>query len=69
LLKSLYCLIIRHRVNRHRVWNDQLNFRTSCERCGAPLLRDEYGWREFDGERDANTMRDAHPRSLEPNSN
>ncbi len=66
MLKSVICWLTRHRVNRRRVWNDQLNFRTSCERCGAPLLRDEHGWRLFDGERDANVLRDAHPRSLEP---
>ena len=68
MLKRLYCVIARHRVNRRRVWNDQLNFRTSCERCGVPLLRDEHGWREFDGERDSDMMRDAHPRSVEPGS-
>jgi hypothetical protein len=66
VLKGLYCRITRHRVNRRRVWNDQLNFRTSCERCGAPLLRDSRGWRLFDGERDANELRDTHPRILEP---
>jgi hypothetical protein len=62
----LYCQIVRHRVNRRRVWNDQLNFRTSCERCGTPLLRDEHGWRQFDSERDANVLRDGHPNCLEP---
>ena len=66
MLKRLFCAIVGHRVNRRRVWNDQLNFRTSCERCGAPLLRDNQGWREFESERDANVMRLAHPHNLEP---
>ena len=63
MLKSVFCRIIGHRVNRRRVWNDQLNFRTSCHRCGIPLLRDGGGWREFDGERDASVLRQGHPRS------
>jgi len=63
MLKRLFCQIVRHRVNRRRVWNDQLNFRTSCERCGASLLRDTDGWREFDTVLDADAQRDAHPRS------
>lgn len=66
MLIRLYCRIVGHRVNRHRVWNDQFNFRTSCKRCGAPLLRDGHGWREFDDERDASVLRDAHPHGLEP---
>jgi hypothetical protein len=66
VLKRLYCLIASHRVNRRRVWNDRFNFRTNCERCNAPLLRDDRGWREFDSDRDAHLMRDPHPRSVEP---
>ena len=68
MLKRLYCSIVGHRVNRHRVWNDQLNFRTNCARCDTSLLRDNGGWREFDSSRDANAMREAHPHSLHPTS-
>jgi len=68
VLKSLFCRVAGHRVNRRRVWNDQLDFRTNCERCGVPMLRDRHGWREFDSERDASTMRDPHPHSFEPGS-
>jgi hypothetical protein len=68
VIKRLYCKVVGHRVNRRRVWNDQLNFRTNCERCAVPLLRDRNGWREFDTNRDANELRDAHPRSLEPSA-
>ena len=66
MLKRLFCLVRRHHVNRRRVWNDQLNFRTSCDRCGVPLLRDGRGWREFDSNRDAHVQRQAHPRSFGP---
>jgi len=68
VLKLILCQITGHRVNRRRVWNDRLNFRTNCARCRVPLLREDGGWREFDSERDANTRREAHPRSLEPSS-
>jgi hypothetical protein len=61
----LFCRITRHRVNRHRVWHDRLDFRATCRRCGMPLLRDKQGWREFDSARDASELRDAHPRSTE----
>jgi hypothetical protein len=60
---GLICSIASHRVNRHRVWHDNLNFRTNCERCGTPLLRDQSGWREFDMAIDANASRMPHPRN------
>lgn len=66
MLKRLCCKIVGHRVNRRRVWSDHLNFRTNCERCGAPLLRDNQGWREFESERDANLSRQPHPHSVGP---
>ena len=69
MFKRLFCRLLRHHVNRRRVWNDQINFRTNCTRCGAPLLRDQRGWREFESERDASMKRDPHPRSFEPGSN
>lgn len=68
MLKRLLCQIFHHRVNRRKVWDDDFNFRTNCERCGVPLLRDHRRWREFDGARDYNVQRQAHPRSLEPTS-
>ena len=63
MLKGLLCNVANHRVNRHRVWHDNLNFRTNCERCGKPLLRDTKGWREFDSAIDSDTSRSAHPHS------
>ena len=55
------CKLGGHRVNRRRVWHDGVDFRTSCDRCHAPLIRDERsGWREF-GDDDALEERQAHP--------
>jgi len=66
VIKRLFCRAAGHRVNRRRVWHDRFNFRTSCERCGAPMLRDHHGWREFDSEHDASVQRQAHPHSMGP---
>jgi hypothetical protein len=44
------------------VWDDGVNFRTNCERCDKPLIRDKQGWRVFDSSRDLNPARRAHPR-------
>jgi hypothetical protein len=63
VLRKLLCLVARHKVNRRRVWHDELNFRTSCDRCGTPLLKDTQGWREFDTDRDSNERRGPHPHS------
>ena len=63
VLKQLICRVLQHRVDRRRVWNDSLEFRTNCTRCGTPLLRDHKGWRPFDSARDARVDRTAHPRS------
>jgi hypothetical protein len=59
------CSFLQHKVNRRRVWHDNLSFRTNCERCGVPLLRDGQGWREFEGESDADVSRSAHPHSTD----
>jgi hypothetical protein len=57
----LLCRLLGHRIDRRRVWNDGIDFRTSCPRCGAALLRDHVGWREFDAERDEGMHRLPHP--------
>lgn len=62
VLTSLVCKVIGHRVARRRVWNDGLDFRTLCQRCGTPLIRGEGGWRVYDAERDDNPNREPHPR-------
>ena len=61
MLGSFVCKARGHRVNRHRVWDDGLSYRTSCDRCNAPLIRDLDGWRQFDTDRDLNSARRAHP--------
>jgi len=62
VLKEFLCRRFGHKVDRHRVWNDNIDFRTSCARCGAPLLRDRAGWRAFDPELDSDFERSSHPR-------
>ena len=52
MLKALLCKYLGHRVDRHRVWHDDIDFRTGCARCGQPLVRGKTGWREFDADRD-----------------
>ncbi|MEO6387783.1 MAG: hypothetical protein ABIT16_01500 [Croceibacterium sp.] len=65
VLLSLVCKIIGHRVGRRRVWNDGIDFRTTCRRCQQDLIRPESGWRVYDPERDANPERSAHPRTAD----
>ena len=62
MFKALVCKYFGHKVDRHRVWNDGVDFRTSCARCGRALLRDLVGWREFDIERDSDFERAPHPK-------
>jgi len=62
VLKNFICRVRGHLVSRNRVWNDGIDFRTSCARCGISLVRDG-GWRAFDSERDASVRRAAHPNS------
>lgn len=62
VLTSFICRVAGHRVDRRRVWNDGIDFRTGCARCGQPMLRDLTGWREFDEERDGDPTREPHPR-------
>jgi len=46
-MSHVLCRLRGHKVNRRRVWNDTLDYRTSCERCDTPLLRDHDGWRDY----------------------
>jgi len=62
MLGSVICKMSGHRVNRRRVWHDGVDFRTTCDRCSTPLIRDEqHGWRAFDNELDLLAERKAHP--------
>lgn len=61
MIKSLICLATGHSVNRNRVWHDGQSFRTKCEQCKTPMIRDRTGWRRFDAETDGSENRQAHP--------
>lgn len=61
MLGAFVCHLTKHRVNRRKVWNDGISFRTRCRRCGRELLRGSHGWREFDPDRDGNPGRNLHP--------
>jgi len=62
MLGRLICKIFNHRVLRRRVWNDGLEFRATCSRCGAQLVRDPSGWREYVPAQDDDPQRLPHPR-------
>ena len=61
MLRGLRCRVRGHEIDRHRVWHDDLNFRTTCQFCHASLLRDPNGWRVFDAEKDFDIDRSPHP--------
>ena len=61
MLKPLRCMASGHKINRRRVWEDGLSYRTRCERCSIPLIKGRDGWRKFDLEADANEARLPHP--------
>lgn len=42
------CALFGHRRARRRVWNDHVDLRASCIRCGTALIRTpDKGWRPF----------------------
>ena len=51
------CRVFGHRRDSSRVWNDELDFRSRCRRCGAEMVRDLHSWREFDPVADADPRR------------
>ncbi|WP_156313560.1 hypothetical protein [Erythrobacter sp. SG61-1L] len=66
VIGAYLCRTFGHRVNRRRVWNDGIDFRTSCHRCGTELIRDLDQWREYDPARHDNPGRLPHPRARDP---
>jgi len=62
----LRCKVFGHKINRRRVWDDGLNYRTRCDRCDAPLIRGRDGWRPLDFEKDLIVKRSSHPATGEP---
>ena len=61
MLGGIVCKMRGHVVNRHRVWHDNINFRTTCQTCGAALIRTGDGWRAFDSKKDHDLQRLPHP--------
>lgn len=41
------CLAVGHRPDRKRAWYDNLDWRSNCKYCEAPLIRTDNGWRGF----------------------
>jgi hypothetical protein len=58
---SLMCRLLGHRIAKNHVWHDNVDFRTSCKRCGEPMLRDQHGWRPFDRDGDFELARRGKP--------
>jgi hypothetical protein len=57
----LLCVMLGHRPDKTRVWNDNVDFRAPCVRCGALMLRDESkSWRLFENEKDGSPNRKLH---------
>ena len=47
MLNRIACLFSRHKVNRHRVWHDGVDFRSRCAHCDKPMVRTEEGWQAY----------------------
>jgi hypothetical protein len=60
---SIICKLRGHIRDAHRAWHDGIDWRSSCVRCDAPLIKDESinGWRAFDRENDFRTSRRGKP--------
>ena len=59
---ALTCLFGKHTRDPDRVWNDGLDFRSSCMSCSKPMIKDvDRGWRLFDGEQDFDLQRRGKP--------
>ncbi|WP_439468112.1 hypothetical protein [Blastomonas fulva] len=43
----LACLAVGHKPDRRRAWYDNLNWRSNCMYCDAPLIKTHNGWRTF----------------------
>jgi len=57
ILAKPFCAVFGHRRDHRRVWNDRVDLRTSCIRCGTALIRTaDHGWRPF-GADDADPAR------------
>lgn len=66
-MMRLLCRYLKHVPDKTRVWNDNVDFRAPCKRCGLMLVRDrQRGWRPYDDALDHATFRKAHRRDDTP---
>ena len=57
------CRYLKHVPDKTGVWNDNVDFRAPCKRCGVLLVRDRArGWREYDERLDGGHARKLHRR-------
>ena len=59
VFSMLLCRVAGHEPDRRRAWDDHLNYRSHCKRCGTAMMRVSHGWRMFDPEGDADPRRQA----------
>lgn len=45
LLQPVYCLFGKHHRSRGRAWNDGMAYRSWCDGCGKPMIRNPHGWK------------------------
>ncbi|MBA2936613.1 hypothetical protein HZF05_21245 [Sphingomonas sp. CGMCC 1.13654] len=58
MFAKLRCRLSGHVRSQRRIWDDGLNWRSECVRCGASLIKDERDqWRAFDERKDASPRR------------
>ena len=60
---NFICKVVGHSRDAWRAWHDGIDWRSSCTRCKAPLIKDEAisAWRGFDFEKDHSIQRRGKP--------
>lgn len=58
---NIICVLRGHKRAAGRVWDDNLNLRSSCKECGSPMIRGDHGWRLFDADHDFSPERAGKP--------
>ena len=57
----IHCWLRGHKIDRHRVWYDGFDHRTTCRRCGTPMIKGLEEWRPFASDTDLDPRRKPHP--------
>lgn len=57
------CVFRGHMHDRKRAWDDGLNWRSECKRCGVPMIKDAISgkWRLFEIDSDFSAKRENKP--------